>query len=391
MPKVHFLDRAGSRQEAEITHEIYRQAEDAGVTVPQYLNSTYRTDPDRYGTAFEQFMASCGLFQRRDRAAGIKPPTVKEILSGGDVVMNAGLITREANPASRILFPAVILEAMENKLRDDTTGYVGRFNSYVARTDTVVGNKFEFPILDFSEPEKARMMPIAQAATPHTMLTIKASDVSRRLPTYSLGMEITKEAQAITTLDLVTLALNRQAEIEQAKIVDEAIVAMYQGDVDAGTTGLTATKANVFDSTITAAGTLTHKAWVKWLRRYWRRREIDVVFCDLDTALIIENRLGKPTVTNDNPTSNRIDALAEVENPHWKNVKIFLLEDGLLPANTIMGIDSRYAMWRVNSSSADYSAIEEFVLRKVTALRFDQGFQYYRQFDQAFDVLSLTI
>jgi len=45
----------------------------------------------------------------------------------------------------------------------------------------------------------------------------------------------------------------------------------------------------------------------------------------------------------------------------------------------------------VSSSSADYSAVEEFVLRKSTALRFDMGYQYYRQFDEAFEVLSLTI
>jgi len=235
------------------------------------------------------------------------------------------------------------------------------------------------------------MKPIAQGATPHTMLTIKASDVTRRIPTYSLGMEITKEAQEATSLDLVTMALTRQAEIERASIVDEAILAMYAGDADAGFSALTAVKANTFDSTISAAGTLTHKAWVKWLRKNFRRRQIDWVFCDLETALAIENRTGKPTVQNDDPNSPRIDALAQVANPAWQSVRIFLLEDGLLPANTILGIDSRYAIWKVQSSSADYSAVEEFVLRKTMALRFDMGYQYFRQFDQAFEVLSLTV
>jgi len=189
----------------------------------------------------------------------------------------------------------------------------------------------------------------------------------------------------------VTLALTRQAEIQRAVIVDEAIQAIYGGDVDAGYTALAAVKANTFDTAIVANGTLTHKAWVKWLRKNYRKRQIDWVFCDLDTALAIEGRTGKPTVQSDDPNSPRIDALAQVQNPAWQNVRIFLLEDGLLPANTILGIDSRYAIWKVSSSSADYSAVEEFVLRKSTALRFDMGYQYYRQFDEAFEVLSLTI
>lgn len=391
MAKVHFTDADGARQEVDLDVTVYREAAENNMSVPQFLNLKFPTQPETHGTAFEQFMASCGLFVRADNTYGIKPPSMKEIFEGAAQMQAGGLITREAAPASRILFPSVVLEAVENKLRDNTTGYVALFDSLVSRTDTINGHKFDQPVLDFSGPEGARMKPIAQGATPHTMLTIKASDVSRRIPTYSLGMEITKEAQAASSLDLVTMALTRQAEIERAAIVDEAIKAMYAGDADAGYGALSAVKANTFDTSINAAGSLTHKAWVKWLRKGWRHRQIDWVFCDLDTALIIENRTGKPTNQNDDPNSPRIDALSSVANPAWQGVKIFLLEDGLLPANTILGIDSRYAIWKVQSSAADYSAVEEFVLRKTMALRFDMGYQYYRQFDQAFEVLSLTV
>ncbi len=391
MPKVVFHDAEGQRQEVNLEVSVYREATDNGMSVPQFLNQRYATNPEQHGTAFEQFMASSGLFVARDNQFGIKPPSMKAIFDGTVELNAAGLVTREASPASRILFPAVTLEAVENKLRDNTSGYVAMFDRMVSRSDTITGYKFDQPVLDFSGPEAGRIQPIAQGATPHTMLTIKASDVSRKIPTYSLGMEITKEAQEATSLDLVTLALTRQAEIQRAVIVDEAIKAMYSGDVDAGYGALAAVKASTFDSAIVANGALTHKAWVKWLRKNFRKRQIDWVFCDLDTALAIENRTGKPTVQTDDPTSTRINPLADVANPAWQNVQIFLLEDGLLPANTILGIDSRYAIWKVSSSSADYSAVEEFVLRKATALRFDMGYQYFRQFDEAFEVLSLTI
>lgn len=390
MAKVTFNDDKGERHTVELEVSAYENAYANNMSLPQFLNQKYPTNADKDGTAFEQFMASSGLFLRADNKYGIKPPSIKDIYEG-KAEMQAGLIQKEAAPASRILFPAVVIETVENKLRDETGSYIQLFNSLVARTDTIASLKFEQAVLDYSAPESARMQPIAQGATPHTMLSIKASDVTRKIPVFSLGMEITREAMQASSLDLVTLALARQAEIEQAKIVDEAINTMYAGDADAGIAALSATKAVSLDATISTAGSLTHKAWIKWLRTNWRKRHIDWVFCDLNAAMAIEARTGKPVVTVDDPTSNRIDALAPVQNPAWQGVKIFLLEDGVLPANTIMGIDSRYAIWKAQSSIADYSAVEEFVLRKVMALRFDMGFQYYRQFDEAFSVLTLTL
>ena len=79
----------------------------------------------------------------------------------------------------------------------------------------------------------------------------------------------------------------------------------------------------------------------------------------------------------------------ELANPE-ASVK-FIVEDGVIPANTIMGLDSRYAIQRIKNSEAEYTAVEDFVMRKSTALRFDFGEIAYRLFDDAFDVLSLTL
>lgn len=388
MAKFGFYDAEGKLQQADVDHTVYRAAYDDQKSVVQYINSQFETDPAKFGTAFEQFMASCGLVVSRDNVYGIKPPSMKAVFEGGAEVL-AGSVVRDANPASRIMFPAAIIAAVEDKLRTDNTGYVAQFDSMVSRKESVPGYRFEQPVLNYSQPEKARSKSIGQGALPQSMLSITVSDVNRRIPTFSLGMEITKEAQQATSMDLVTLALTRQAEIERAAIVDAAIQGMLTGDSDAGYGALPTTNASTLDSASNAT-TLTHRAYMKYLRRNWKKRQIDWIMCDLDTAMRIENRAGKPVVTGDNPTSERIDALPSVSNPMWQNVKIFLLDDGLIPANTIMGMDSRYAMWRVDSITADYTAVEEFVLRKVTALRFDFGYQYFRQFDEAFDVLVIA-
>lgn len=383
-----FIDQSGATQNVELSHTIYADAAKLGLSVPQFINTTYPTDSAKFGTTFEQLLASEGMFLRADRALGIRPPSMKEILEG-NMALNAGTIVRDAAPASRILFPAVFLQAMENKLATDFGSYSAMWDSMIAISDSINGARFEQPILNYSKPEAARHQGIAQLALPNSMLSITVSDVARKIPTFSLGLEVSQEALQASSLDLVSLALRRQADIERAARIDQYIADLRNGDVDMGTAALAEKTQTVLDAA-PVGGALTHKAWVKWLRTGWRTRHIDWVMCDLATALKIENRTGKPIITSDDPKSPRINPTAEVVNPAWQNVKIFMVEDGVIPADKIVGLDSRYAIRRVRNAQADYQAVEEFVLRKAKAMRFDFGEVCYRLFDGAWDVLSIT-
>lgn len=385
MPK--FYDANGALQEVKLDNvEVWKEATAAGQSLPQYLNTKYPTDETKYGRTFDQFAASLGLYLKRNGDYGIKPPTMKDVFEGNVASVNAGVVVREASPASRIMFPAVILEAMENGLKTDHQSIVSQFESMIAVKDTIQGAKFEQPVLNFSAPEGARSQGIAQGALPNTMLSISVADVSKRIPTFSLGMEITDEATQATSLDLVTLALRRQAEVERAARVEGYIATLLAGDLDIGQAALTPANFDTLDSTIAADGVITHKAWIKFLRQNWKKRHIDWVMCDLDMALAIENRTGKPTIETDDPKSPRINPTSEVVNPAWQNVKIFMLEDGVIAANRVAGLDSRYAMRRVRNSLAEYQAVEEFVLRRTKAMRFDFGEIVYRLFDDAWQV-----
>lgn len=391
-----FIDAQGARQDVKLDVSVYREAEKANMTVPQYLNAKYPTNADRDGTAFEQFMASCGLFFKANRAAGIKPPTMHDIVNGQAELnfdalggKQAGVIVQDAQPASRIIFPAVFLEAIDSALHNDYSSYVGLFNQLVAVDDSINSNRFEQPLLDYSNVNGTVAQPIAQLSEPAAMIGIKISDVARKIPTFSLGLQVSFEAMKATTLDLVAMAMSRQAEFQQAYLIDGYIQSFLNGDIDMGSAALGASKASDFDPTITTAGNLTQLAWVSWLRRNFRKRHIDWVFCDLKTALAIENRTGRPVIVQDDPNSPRINPLPHVQNPQWQNVNIFLLEDGVIPTGTIMGIDSRYAIRRVRNAQASYSAVEQYVMSKSEALRWDFGEVAYRMFDDAFDVLVL--
>lgn len=387
---ISIIDATGARQEIDLDVSIYKEAADSRLTVPQLLDAKFPTDASVYGSTFEQVMAASGLYLKGDRKAGIIKATIGEILEpqGG---IGAGVVTRDATPMSRLIFPAVVEQAMENKLREDTDSDVAIFNSMVALSDDIDGDQYQQPLLDFAVPEAARSQPISQLSEPATMMTLKVSEVSRTIPSFALGMVISEKAFKAATIDFVALSLARQAEVEQAKLIDSYLNSMIAGDVDFGMTALSSVKANTFDSTIAANGTITHKAWIKWLRRNSRIRKIDWVICDVDTYLAIEGRVGKPTVNNDDPNSPRIDALLNAKNVRIGNVNVFLVESGVLPANAIIGLDSRYAIRKVRNLNANYRAQEQLVMRRGEALRWDWSEMCYRMFDQGWDYLSLTI
>ncbi len=398
---VVFIDRAGQQCEENLDVNIYRTAENEGMSVRQYINKKYPTRADDKD-AFTQMCASAGIFFAPQRKAGVKSPTLKQLFD--EPVKDAsGSIVRDASPASRILFPAAVIEYVESKLERDLTSGPNAFDSMIAVQQNINGAKFEQPIVNFTGyggPESARARRIAQLDKPSMMVSITASDITRTLPTSAIGLEMSKEAQAAYTLDFIGMTLARYFAVERYNIMKEALLAILQGDAD-GTnssiatvqSALAQTKADTLDALVTVAGTLTHKAWIKWLFRNIKYRRIDTIVTDIDGLLAIENRTGRPTNVQDN-SKDRIDRPFTVSYPGFEDqpVRVFVLEtaDGW-PANTIMGFDSRSAIMKVTNMLADYVAVEEFVLQKKTAMRFDSGVLYSRLYDEAFDTLSLTL
>ena len=249
-------------------------------------------------------------------------------------------------------------------------------------------------MISYAAVESARGGPVAQLSMPNAMMTITASDKSMRIPTWGIGLEISEQAQKSTTLDLVGLAVARQAQVETNERANSYILSLLNGDADYSMAALSTfvgkvqTSASINGAAL-GAGVLNQKTWLTWLSQRSNKRMITHVVTDLAGAMMIENRTGKPVITTDNPNSPRIDTLMSVMNPKWPaNVQIFITDDANWPVNTIMGIDARYGIHRVTSLSAQYSAIEQFAMKRSTMLRFDKGEMVYRLFDEAFEVLT---
>ncbi len=383
------VDARGDKQPVDLSVGLYKDAADAGLSLKQHLSNIYPTNAEKHGSAFEQVLEQCGIFVKSNKEFGIKASSMDDVLNPKEA---ASAITRDGVPASRLLFPAVILDVIEDKLAVDYDTNPSALTSMLAQDISINGDRWERPVLNFSGPEAARSAPVSQLSLPNSMLTITASDKSQRIPNWAIGLEISEQALKSTTLDLVGLAVSRQAAVEGNERANAFILSLLQGDTDLGMAALSTFAGKVQTAaSIDAAATanLTQKSWMTWLTQRTNKRMITHVVTDLAGAMTIEARVGKPIVTTDNPTSRRIDTLFEVINPNWPGqVKVFITNDANWPAKTIMGIDGRYAITRVKSLTAQYSAIEQFVLKRSTAMRIDKGELVYRLFDEAFEVLT---
>lgn len=387
-----YKDAKGDNVPMDLTIGMYAEAAEKNQSLKQFMAVKFPTNAEKHGSAYEQALEQAGVFVRGDKEIGLRASTVGDVLNP----KSAAAITREGVPVSRLLFPAVMMDVIEDKLQRDYSTNPNALDMLVGLEDSIQGDRWERAVLNFSRPEAARSGPVAQLAMPNQMLSITASDKSMRIPSWGIGLEISEQAQKNTTLDLVGLAVGRQAAVEANERAQAYILSLLNGDTDYSMSALSAIsgkvqKASSFDATIATAGTLTYKAWISWLIQRSTFRSIDTVVTDMGGLLSLRAMFAAERVASgykDNPTG--MDLNVTVANPMWPTtVKVVLTTDTNWPANTIMGLDTRYAVHRVNSLTAQYSAVESFALKRSTALRIDKGEIVYRLFDEAFEVLTL--
>lgn len=388
-----FFDRSGAIHEVPLDVSLYRQSAEAGQSLRQFLNASYPTNAEKDGTAFEQICASEGIMLRNDVRSGQRASSVAQMMDGNGPGMSAA-VTKEAVPASRILFPAAVMGLVEDRLAVDLSQTDKVFNSLVAYEESINGDRADQPVINYTNAAANAPQTIAQLAMPASMITITAADKSYKLPVYSQGIEVSDQAARNTTIDLVSLTLARSFALQANLRAQGYMLALKDGDIDNNDSSLStlgyASTSTSWDAAATG-GVLTQKAWMAWLTQNPEKRVIDVIVTDLATAIKIEGRTGKPVITGDNPNSPRIDTLFSVLNPQWApSVKVFLVTAGSgWPAGTIMGIDSRFAIRRIRSLTASFQSTEAFVTKRSTISRFDYGEIVNRMFPEAFSVLTI--
>ena len=356
------------------------------------LNSRFPT-PQGMPTASEQLFAQCGLYRTADLKAGIKPAKIRDILDGGG--LSAAGTAPGNTGISRFVAPAAILSGVQNDIYEDRTGVLAQFMNLVAFTQSVPGNRYEKPVFNYDPARNSRAKPVAQLAEPTSIGLLTVGEQSGTIPIFASGLEISDQAMDYFGFAEVQKCMSIMATYDIAERADGWLLSMMAGDADHGMAALSGDqveKAVTIDSAIAAAGVLTQKAWIKWIAKHSKRAPITHVITDIDGALAIQNRTGRPTANTDNQTSQRMDTIEVVMDPLWpSNLPIYIVTDTNWPVNTILGISKPNAIVLHESSTAQYSSVEQFVTRRSTKFRVDFGACASRFYTRAFHRLNLVL
>lgn len=372
------VDVYGQRHEVNLNNVndsvlLYKEAFDKGLTLPQFLEQKYPTNAAKDGSAFAQLCATSGLVLKYDQKTGLRPSTMADMLNGfsteANVVRPDG--SQALTVAGRLLFPAVILQWIESRVMENYDAYEGVYNRMVALTSSAASPRVDQPIVNLTAPRSSLANPIAQMSEPNAMVSISLSDKSYRIPTFSIGFEIADEALKNTTIDFVGMTLQQQIIGQRISLINGYINAMINGDTDSGVAALGSVNASSYDSAVTS-GVMTNKAWVKLLREDYLRMNYTFAICDIDSYLAIENRTGRPTVYTDAGNDIRLTSIPKATLPGIPGaVEFFIVDTSIVGANTVVLIDPSKAIHKMVYVGGQYSAVEQYVMRRTQAMRFD--------------------
>ena len=372
-------------KDTTLTVEAYKKAADNKMTLRQHMNYV-APDCDRSkGEPLDQMYALSGLFD--SKKYGMPAKTMQELMAEP---LADGFRRPDGSDNSlgaRLLYPQLILETMQAQaVRNDGSDILSIWEGLVATTRNVNNTKADQPVIDTTAPEGSRSGRIAQLAEPETMVSITTGEKSYRIPTNSIGLMVSDEAMAATTIDLVRIVMEAQSRGDRIRRVNEMLRALVFGDADLDIAALPVTKISEFDSSITTNNTLTKRAYLKWLHSKNKTYAINNILTNIDTAIDMDEGLF--------PVASASDG-SKIMTP-WSGVDLGIMDPKVTPFDTsvfgagiMVGLDSRYAIQRFVNVSASYDAIEKYVMRKATAFRVDYGEMATRLMDDAWSVVSL--
>lgn len=389
------INTANGAHEVNLSHGTFAEMRNSGsVNIVDHVEKTIA----KAGHMIGEGKPTVG--QQLAHQMSISPAsTLYDATSGlgyrGPEGAQAATVGGDGSVVGRLVVQAVLMQAIEASLRDDLSGYARMLSDNAAIRRSLTTTTWVTPILNFQRPANSRPQPIAQLSEPARMLTLTTSQKNNAIMGDSIGIEYSDQVAKNVTIDVIALSLKRQAEESAAHLAMYQIMSLLNGDVDYGMLPLAtviggATQASTLDSAA-GNGKLTQVAWMKWLWQDNLKRSIDVVVTDFEGALAIQNREGRPIITDDNARSKRINTEMNVLNPRWADeVNVIITQDPTWPAGTIVGFQKKYGYSYITSTAVDYKATEEDVIRRGTRMRFDTGSMVERFMDDAWTILDFN-
>lgn len=380
------LKRYASAAEVPLGLDLYREANDLGVTFWQYMEMI---QPSKDGDTLD-------AFSRQLKEAGI---VVKSDANKGVYSSPGEYFFQSDRPGSAVLFPALLqktaLWAKTNNVPD--------INSLVATTRTISGTSaFQALRIDDSEITggEGRRFSVDQRGN-FPRVKIGWSDATNAVTKHGVQLDWTYEFLRRASIETIQTVVSRIILQDKAEVLADAVNIAVNGDGSAANPAATVKTfcanattpgANeiLIDEASSAAGVLPYEGYLKFIGGM-RPYSPNVVCGSLNTLVKM--------VTMDRPNidpaeivtrlqESKSQGTATIDENLFPNVKLMLVDS--MPESKLLALDSEYALERVIELGSDLQEMEKFITRQTESMVLSIADTVSKVFPDACQVLDFS-
>lgn len=370
------IPKTDSPGEIKLKPEMYRTAaEEYGLTFSEYLEQMNPSKPGEELDAFERQLARYNIRIKSDPKRGYY---------AGHLV---NFFTTASD--SRILFPEFIsrIARWEMLAADDDPYDINLITG--GNEEGLTSNYFEEMYIDDNEEDYQQAVVNEMGSFPE--ISISYSEKAENMKKFGIAVRWSYEFLRRARIDIIRPVIARITQMQKRAIFREGLYKLVNGAGTDMTPAASSATAASYDTSISANGQITYYAWLKWLNAQ-RPYSFDTVFCNFDTAytLITMTRANVNTLALRESLSPQIANNPVLVRGLKANPKIVIVDDDDVSANTIVGIDSRFAARRFFEIGADLTETERVISQQFERIFLSHVDGFGKIFPKATHIMTLT-
>lgn len=370
------IKKTENAQDIKLKPEMYRvAAEEYGLTLSEYLERMNPSKPSDKLTAFERQLERYGIRVNSDKKKGLYAGYMSQFFV--------------TDSDARVLFPEFINSIARWEMlaaEDDPYDINLITGSNVQGLSTNV-----FKEMYVTDTEEDYQVSVVNELAGFPEFTIGWTDKAESMKKYGISIKWSYEFLRRARIDIISPLIQRFSEMQKRVIFREGLYFLVNGTGTDMTPAASSAQTSSYDTACSTAGEITYKSWLYWLnsRRPYR---IDTVFCNMDVAykLLTMTRASVDTLALRESLSPRIANNPNLVRGLRADPTIVIVDNDHISANTIIGIDSRYAARRWFEIGADITETEKVIKEQFNRMVLSHVSGFGKIFPKATHCLTLN-
>lgn len=348
--------------------DMFKTAQSKKLTFSQFLETI---DPSEgYGAgekldAFERQLKRFGIRVGSKPEKGIFASTVESFYQ-----------TEE----SKVLFPEFIARTARESMIADSI-----LPELVAITTPIDSNVY-VPFYVADQPAEQTKKRVTEGAD-LPLCEIKGQTNSIKLYKYGRAIKASYEAIRRMKIDMMALHVRRIAQQASMDKADDALGVIINGDGNAN--AATAYRLNADLGGVVLNG-LDFKSWLKFLLKFFPYQCNTVVGGEAEIMNVLTMQFPNvdPLVLLSMIQQGPVQAKVQLAQDLFVNYRLIYLKSA--PANTLIGIDKRYAVEELDEIGSDIMESAKFINNQTSILTVSENSGYAKLFNEATKVMTLN-